>query len=282
MMTKPRRILLCADLDRTLLPNGAQPESPSARALLRKVAGRPELVLAYVSGRHRGMLQEAIERYRLPRPDYAIGDVGTSMYVIEGDEWHHLDSWASAIAPDWAGRSHDWITAMFTDIDALTPQEPERQNTFKVSYFTPLEADQGALLEIMAQRLRAAGVRASLIWSVDEAKGVGLLDILPEQATKLHAVRFLMEQTGFDEGHTVFGGDSGNDLPVLLSGIQCVLVRNAAADIRAQAVAGLRRRGLESRLYLAKGGFMGMNGNYAAGVLEGLAHFFPEAAHWMQ
>jgi hypothetical protein len=30
------------------------------------------------------------------------------------------------------------------------------------------------------------------------------------------------------------------------------------------------------RLYLPKGNFAGMNGNYAAGLMEGLAHFLPE------
>ena len=28
----PERLLLCTDLDRTLIPNGPQPESPGARA----------------------------------------------------------------------------------------------------------------------------------------------------------------------------------------------------------------------------------------------------------
>ena len=38
-----RNILLCSDLDRTLIPNGTQPESPQARPLLRSLAARPEL-----------------------------------------------------------------------------------------------------------------------------------------------------------------------------------------------------------------------------------------------
>jgi hypothetical protein len=31
-----------------------------------------------------------------------------------------------------------------------------------------------------------------------------------------------------------------------------------------------------NRLYLPEGNFLGLNGNYAAGVVEGLFHFFPE------
>ena len=36
-------ILLCCDLDRTLIPNGPQPESPGARPLLRALAHHPGL-----------------------------------------------------------------------------------------------------------------------------------------------------------------------------------------------------------------------------------------------
>ena len=39
--------------------------------------------------------------------------------------------------------------------------------------------------------------------------------------------------------------------------------------------------GTRARLYVATGGFMGMNGNYGAGVLEGIAHFYPEIAGWL-
>ena len=81
-------ILLCSDLDRTLLPNGPQPESPQVRTLLRRVAERPDVKLAYVSGRHRELLHEAIDSYQLPEPDYAITDVGTRIYEINDDRWH--------------------------------------------------------------------------------------------------------------------------------------------------------------------------------------------------
>jgi hypothetical protein len=34
-------------------------------------------------------------------------------------------------------------------------------------------------------------------------------------------------------------------------------------------------------LYLAQGNFMKMNGNYSAGILEGLAHYFPQSVEWL-
>ena len=57
------RLLLCSDLDRTLLPNGQQPESPGARERFTRFVPRPEVNLVYVTGRHRQLVEQAI---RLP------------------------------------------------------------------------------------------------------------------------------------------------------------------------------------------------------------------------
>jgi len=274
-------ILLCSDLDRTILPNGPQPESPAARPLLRRLSAHSALTLVYVSGRHRALLQAAIEEYEIPVPDYAVGDVGTTIYRIQGDEWLPWESWQAEIAPDWQGMSGPQLARLFTSIEGLHLQEASKQGAFKLSYYTPAEFPRAEILAEMERRLQAAGVAASLIWSLDEAAGCGLLDVLPAGATKLHAVRFLMKQLGLDEEQVVFAGDSGNDLPVLTSGLQSVLVRNARPEVREEAEAALRERHLEERLYVARGGFLGMNGYYSAGVLEGASWFFPELEHWL-
>ena len=276
------KIFLCADLDRTILPNGPHPESVQARPFLHAIALRPELTLAYVSGRDKRLLQEAITDYGLPVPDYAIGDVGTTIYAIEKDAWKAMESWHSEIASDWGGRNHDDLARLLDDLDALTLQEPEKQNTFKLSYYAMEDIDHDALLAEIESRLRPSGVQAGLIWSIDEQEHTGLLDILPDRATKYHAIRFLMAEQGFSEKNTVFAGDSGNDLPALTSGLQAVLVRNAQDEVRREAIASLKKQGLADRLYLACGNFRGMNGNYAAGVLEGLAHFIPATMAWYE
>lgn len=274
-------ILLCCDLDRTLLPNGVQPESIEARPLFSKLTQRPEVTLVYVSGRDKVLLQEAIHNYELPIPDYAIGDVGTTIYKIHEGQWHLWQAWEQEIAPDWKGRPHDALVDLFIDIEVLRLQEPEKQNTFKLSYYAPPNTNHEVLLTEMDARLNRLGLHSCLIWSVDEAKQVGLLDVLPRRATKAHAIRFLMERKGFDESHTVFAGDSGNDLMVLTSGLQVVLVRNAREEVRQEALRLVQKKGYPQKLYLAQGDFMGMNGNYAAGVLEGVAHFVPEVQRWL-
>jgi hydroxymethylpyrimidine pyrophosphatase-like HAD family hydrolase len=123
---------------------------------------------------------------------------------------------------------------------------------------------------------------SSLIYSVDEASSVGLLDILPAHATKLQAVKFLMRHKGFDYANTVFAGDSGNDLPVLASAIHSVLVANADSEVVEQAKTQALQQGTMAAVYMAQGGFLGMNGNYSAGILEGVAHYHPDTRLWME
>jgi len=274
MITNDQTILLCSDLDRTLLPNGAEPESVLARPLLQALAERDDICLAYVSGRDLQLLQQAIDEYRIPVPDFAIGDVGTTIYQIDDGEWRPWLEWQEHIAPDWNGYDHTALAGLLADMTGLWLQETAKQNRFKLSYYTPVDIDTEALLAVIDARLQPLAVKASLIWSVDEAANVGLLDILPLRATKLGAVQFLMQRFCFSEQQTVFAGDSGNDLPVLTSGLRSILVRNAHPDVRREAMTSLSAAAQHS-LYQAQGGFLGMNGNYAAGVLEGLVYFHP-------
>ena len=276
------RLLLCSDLDRTLLPNGQQPESPGARQRFTRFVSRPEVMLVYVTGRHRQLVEKAIANYRLPRPDYVIGDVGTTIFEVTASDWQLQQAWQDEIAPDWAGLSRADLSTLLDGIKLLRLQETAKQNIHKLSYYVPLYADQGALLNEVRQCLVKHNVNASLVWSVDEPAGVGLLDVLPSRANKLHAVEFLMEQCGFSYRDTVFAGDSGNDLPVLASAIPAVLVANASEDVRTAAQQQAAALGHSSQLYLAGGGLLGMNGNYSAGVLEGIVHFIPQTEAWLE
>jgi HAD superfamily hydrolase (TIGR01484 family) len=279
----PRSILICTDLDRTLLPNGRHPESTEARVVFTRLVLRPEVTLAYVSGRHRGLVEEAIREYKLPLPNWVIGDVGTTIYkVTTREEWLHWPAWEQDIAVDWRGLTASDLLPLFTDLPSLQLQEESKQNRYKLSYYLPLSADVGALQQEMSLRLETQNLAASLIYSIDEATSVGLLDVLPAHATKLHAVEFLMHQQGFDYSNTVFAGDSGNDLPVIASAVPSVLVANADSLVIEQAKIQALQQGTMSAFYLAQGDFLGMNGNYNAGILEGVAHYHPEIRLWLE
>ena len=270
-------ILLATDLDRTLLPNGEQPESPLARQRFRSLVARPEVRLVYVTGRHRELVEAAMAEYELPRPDFVIADVGTSLYEVDADDWRQVEAWQQAIAADWGGHSRAELAAWVGAVSGLRLQEAAKQGTCKLSYYAAPLTDPAELLGDVRQRLEAIGARVNLVWSVDETTATGLLDVLPACASKHHALDFLRTRLGIPLDRTVFAGDSGNDMEVLVSGIPSVLVANAQPSVRAEAVS----QADAASLYLAHGGLLGMNGNYSAGILEGVVHFIPATRDWL-
>ena len=269
------KLLLCTDLDRTLLPNGPQPESAGARNRFSDFIAHNDVTLVFVSGRDKKLVQQAITSYCLPQPDFVISDVGTNIYDLRKGKWTVWRQWHDEIAPDWNGKNRDFLCDLLTDIEALRLQEFEKQNTYKLSYYAPLFIDLDELDRRIQQRLNAHDIKASLIWSVDEPAGIGLLDILPKHATKLHAIEFLMATLSFPLQRTLFAGDSGNDLAVLASRIPSVLVANAMPEVKTAALAAAAEQGHGDALYIAGGHYLDMNGNYCAGILEGIAHYFP-------
>jgi len=271
------KFLLCTDLDRTLIPNGAQPASPQAMGRFKQLVSREEITLAYVTGRHRELIEQAIVEYDLPQPDFAIADVGSTIYQLGASGWRLWDEWDEQIAPDWCGRSHDELYRFLSVFPVLQLQEKEKQNRHKLSFYIPLETDAHALKLEMDMRLVQAGIKANLIWSIDEEAKIGLLDVLPLSANKLHAIHFLMQRKGFRHENTVFAGDSGNDLDVLLSDIPSVLVANADAEVKGRVA-----EANPQTLYVASGNYLGMNGHYSAGILEGAAHYWPEVNMWLR
>jgi sucrose-6F-phosphate phosphohydrolase len=275
-------ILLCSDMDRTILPNGDHEESSGVRSVLCLLVERPEIHLAYVSGRDKGLIQKAIAKYDLPVPNYAVGDVGTTIYELKNGKWRPWEVWFEEIAKDWNGLDSEDLAGFLRGYDKLTLQEPEKQNRFKLSYYTDKSADGRQLADEIRQRLSKHGLNSRVIWSVDEQRNSGLVDILPKRASKLHAVRYLIDQKGYRKSKVVFCGDSGNDLNVLTSEIRSVLVKNASEEVRSEAMESVIKNGRMETLYGAQGNFMGMNGNYSAGVLEGLAHFEPDVRPWIE
>jgi HAD superfamily hydrolase (TIGR01484 family) len=275
-------LLICSDLDRTLLPNGSQPESAGVREVFARLVSRPEIDLAYVSGRDLQLVLGAMKTFGLPEPRFIIGDVGTSIYESAPTGWSASIPWQKAILEDWCGRRPERLMERLDSIAGLTLQEHAKQGAAKISFYTEAAADRSQLEVYIRKSLEPMGLRYRLVWSMDEVEQRGLLDILPASAGKLHAIEFLIDSRQSAGNRVVFAGDSGNDLEVLVSGLPSVLVANADEELRSLAVTMAAQQEHGDTLYLARGGFLGTNGNYSAGILEGVAHFFPETIPWMR
>ena len=285
--------LLCTDMDRTLLPNGEQPENPHARPILWKLLKTHDVTLAYVTGRDLGRALKGIAQYQLPVPDFIVGDVGTSVYQQLDGEWQQNTHWQNAIASDWQERDGAFVHSLLADVDLLQAQEPDRQSRFKQSYCFNSTIDEAQLRTTVQQRLDAEGMDASLVISHDPIKQVGLLDVLPRSATKSGAVTFLQTLLKLPANEVLFAGDSGNDVEAICGPQMAVLVANAD-DPTCQAVRRFMSDSTDSQgILMAQGGVPvkdhdALNGNYAAGIVEGLLHFCPawqthlQDADWLQ
>jgi hypothetical protein len=252
-----------------VIPNGHEKESPQARELFCKLVNRPEITLVYVTGRHKKLIAKAIQEYDLPVPDYALADVGSTIYNIKNNNWDINTAWHEAIAPDWQGKQRTELMELLDDHPELALQELDKQNLYKLSYYTPENIKLDTLLDEIRERFKEKSILANFIWSIDDLTHQGLLDILPRSANKLHAIRFLMEQLDFDETNTLFAGDSGNDMEVFTSSIQSIVVGNATDKVTQEALQKVKTAGNEQQLYIAKE-------NYSAGINEGLKHYFSD------
>lgn len=274
MEPEANRLLLCTDLDRTLLPNGPQPESEGARQAFKNWVYQHKPILAFVSGRRLALQEAAIDAFDLPWPAYAITDVGAALYCRVEHGWEKDGEWDRHLAACWGTHSVADLADGLADLSEMVLQDAAAQAPFKLSFEVEDIASGHRLVEVIKARLAALNVDATVVWSVDETEPMGLLDVLPARAGKLNAVRWLAVRCGLPLQQVLYAGDSGNDLEVLASEIPAILVANATAEVRDQAQKLAQLHGNETQLYLASGGYLGMNGHYAAGILEGISHFF--------
>ena len=268
-------ILLASDLDRTLIPNDVFPESPQAKPRFRKLCQSEAIRLVYVSGRSQAQMKEAIRVYDLPEPNFAITDVGSSLFACHSGFWSPMDEWFQTHqASGWTSRTHHELSNLDGQL-RFRLQKQENQTPYKVSFVWDLNQSIDQLKQHVKNVLRELGLKANLIWSEDPLTHEGLLDILPPSADKLRSLLFLGNLLQIPTTRMFFAGDSGNDLAVLSSPIPSVLVANAADEIKGEALSLAKKNQNEKWLYLATGNFQQMNGNYVGGILEGFSHFFP-------
>lgn len=258
--------VLATDLDGTFIPlDGNQANRRDLEILEREfLTGRA--TLCFVTGRHLESVVDAIESERLPRPDWVICDVGTSIYRCD-------DSGAMQRVPEYADHLGRIVADLPIDVlrgrlaatDGLRLQEEEKQGPYKLSFYCQAERLDSRAAEIQ-DFLDRSGAPYSLIASVDPFNGDGLLDLLPAGASKAMALRWWTEAGGYDQTSVVFAGDSGNDLAALCSGVRAIVVANAQASVVRAAQEYHRDQGWTDRLFHA-------TGPATSGVLEGLRHY---------
>jgi sucrose-6-phosphatase len=262
--------ILATDLDRTLLPNGSWPADPGAIDLFNELTHRHEVLVVYVTGRNLDLTENAIREYGVRYPHVLIGDVGTSIRKYQQNGWKSHDGWnihVKQTSPRW---NADAVRSAVAGIDGLTEQEREHCGPFKQSYYVDHDSSE-AVLQAVDERIKGKFDEV-IIYSYDSQSGKGLLDFLPQSATKQTALEYIADELGASKSDVVFCGDSGNDIFPLTAGFCGVLVRNADDQLVASVKQAIDRHP-ELRIYFAKGGFKGLSGFYTSGVIEGAYHY---------
>jgi hypothetical protein len=262
--------ILATDLDRTLLPNGSWKADDTAIGLFNDLTAQQGVLVVYVTGRNLSLTERAIEEFGVRFPDVLCGDVGTTIRQRENGAWTFDHGWTAHVrraSPRWDAAA---VRDAVAGVDGLREQESEHLNQFKQSYYVDLEKQDAVLERVNA--LVEGKFDEVVVYSVDIPAHKGLIDVLPNSATKQTALEYVAEEYKTPKEQVVFCGDSGNDIFPLTAGFAGVLVRNADD----QLVANVRNAMTENpalQVYFAKGEFRGLSGYYTSGVIEGAYHF---------
>jgi len=262
--------ILATDLDRTLLPNGHWPPDDNAIPLFNDLTRKHGVLVVYVTGRNLDLTEKAINEYGVRHPDILCGDVGTTIRKFADGAWSFDEGWVAHVkraSPRWDA---DAIRAAVADIEGMREQETEHLNQFKQSYYVD-HSQRDAVLGAVDARVKGKFDEVA-IYSFDSQDGKGLLDFLPDSATKQTALEYVAEEYGAPKSEVVFCGDSGNDIFPLTAGFAGVLVRNADDQLIENVKAAMAENPT-LKVDFAKGGFKGLSGYYTSGVIEGAYHY---------
>lgn len=262
--------ILATDLDRTLLPNGRWKADDQAIPLFNELTEAHDVLVVYVTGRNLDLTVKAINEFGVRYPDVLCGDVGTSIRKYQNGNWTFDDGWVTHVrktSPRWDASA---IRDAVAKVDGMREQEIEHLNQFKQSYYVDHGKKDDVLREV--HELVEGRFDEVIIYSFDSQDGKGLLDFLPQSATKQTALEYVAEEFGANKEEVVFCGDSGNDIFPLTAGFSGVLVKNADAQL-VENVEKAVAENPDLRAYFAKGNFKGLSGYYTSGVIEGAYHY---------
>ena len=271
--------ILATDLDRTLLPNGSWPEDPGAIDLFYELTEQHDVHVVYVTGRNLALSEDALHQYGIRYPHVLIGDVGTSIRKYQAGHWHDDEGWGQPVrqrSPCWNAEA---IRDSVAGIAGLVEQEREHCGPFKQSHYVDHQ-NNTVILETVDAHVKDRFDEV-IVYSFDSQSGKGLLDFLPNSATKQTALEYIASELGGHIAEVVFCGDSGNIVLPLTAGFPGILVRNADEQLVSRVMQAAESSP-DLRIYHAKGGFKNLSGYYTSGVIEGAYHYGLFGQQWEQ
>ena len=233
---------MASDIDGTLLGD----ETGEAMFHQFIAAQNGNIILAYITGRHRRSVLELVEQGRLPRPRFVCSNVGTEIFDLEDPENLIGQAFAAQVSPEW---DLDEIYGLGLG-DGIRRQEfEEGQPRFQAGFYWDAHPES---LDAFLERL--SGLDQVYI----QASYNTYIDVMPSQLGKGNAVRFLQKQLGLTPEHVAVAGDSGNDRQMFETGYKGIVPVNALDELKT----------LASKPWHYHSPYPA-----ARGVLDGLRHF---------
>ncbi|MBH8562926.1 sucrose-phosphate phosphatase [Nostoc sp. CENA67] len=258
-----KHFLFVSDLDHTLVGEGDEALKGLYELNQELERHRQEYgtKIVYATGRSLTLYKQLALEKSLLEPDALITSVGTEVYL---DQYYDApdSQWSTKLSDGWNRELiADFIDANFPN--ELIPQQESEQRPFKVSYLIKEEAAKEILDELKflleKQNLKFKITHSSSASTKQNSLDV---DILPLNADKGLAVKYIQQRWGFSAEKTVVCGDSGNDISLFSVGEERgILVGNA----RPELLAWYDNNKTEYRYYA--------RGRAANGIIEGLRHF---------
>ncbi|EAU42140.1 Glycosyl transferase group 1 [Fulvimarina pelagi HTCC2506] len=238
-----RQLLVC-DIDNTLTGS-----PPCIRAFRRWHEGERSLTFAVATGRSFHSALSILEKQDAPNPEIIISSVGSEIYWLEpnGVTYRRDEAWSRFIAKGWKRSA---LRDALDTFEGIIPQGALEQREFKLSY---LAEGDGSIITRLHAHLRARGLSASIIHSHGR-----YLDVLPPAASKGAAIVHLNRRLKLAVENVFAAGDSGNDIEMLRSVPQSIIVANYSDSLAARPDL--------AHSYVARK-------THALGIIEGVKHF---------
>lgn len=234
-------MLLATDLDGTFL-GGAQ---ENRHQLYQLIAAHPDIDLIYVTGRGVESVMPLLADPTLPRPDYIICDVGST--IVDGETLQPVVEVQSQVEELWPGESQ--IHQEVEHIRGLVRQDVPQER--RCSYFCEREVIEKHKeeLQAIADKLGCDVLYSSALY----------LDFLPKGVNKGSSLKALINHLGTNTEDVLVAGDTLNDLSMFSYGFKGVCVGESETGL-------LDATEQDARVFHA-------NIAGAGGILEAISHF---------
>ncbi|HLO84522.1 MAG TPA: HAD-IIB family hydrolase [Nostocaceae cyanobacterium] len=211
-MKSHHSLLLATDLDGTFL-GGSEQQRAEFYQYVHNQGDR--LLLVYVTGRELDWISNfLVENPQVPKPDYIIGDVGTT--IVHGATFEPISAVQDWIVKQW-GNANEQVKQLLADEPSLKLQAVNPD--YRVSYYYDPEELQPSTIEKV--------IDAGFDCIISHYDIYFYFDVMPKGVSKGPTLLKFLEEMDFNPDDTIACGDTLNDLSLFETGLKGIAVGNS-------------------------------------------------------